>query len=216
MLPAGFQLAPDFPDRLREFIDAVGLEHQEAALFAAVLPKQISEWLAGRQRPSRQRLNLLLASTPGGPYPAGIFAADGPRPRDTVNVARLPLTELRKLGRRPMGTGIGVVAERDPGAQYERRTGNTPETVTAGGEERPGSPVLDAIQDEAAMAVTALQRAIRRALEKDEYTHTREGRDLVVQELEQFAERLGLIGLGDVGLEVMLLANRMRRPELTR
>lgn len=121
MLPRDFQLAPDFPERLREFIAAVGAENQQAALFAAVLPKQISEWLAGRQKPSRQRLNLLLTSTPGGPYPPAIFAAGGPRPRDTINAARLTLTELREQSRRH-GTREMAPSELPPQAAHSALT----------------------------------------------------------------------------------------------
>lgn len=141
-----------------------------------------------------------------------ILRGKGPEPRK--GVVSPPSASRGERSAAEAGTGLsggGVVAEGSVDAHYGRRAGNTPGTVASGGEESiPGSPALEAIRKEAQMAVTVLQRAIRRALEKDEYTHTREGRDLVIQELVQFSERLGLIGLGDIGLEISTLAHRMR------
>jgi hypothetical protein len=214
MRPEKWELAEDFRVRLREFIEALGATHAEVADFSGVLPKQVSEWLAGRQGPTRQRVRLMLNHAPGGPYPVAIFWQDGPRPKDTVNVDHLPFTELKRrdaIPGHPLGTG--VVADGETNVQNARRAGNTHGT-RPGGEEPQGSPAPEVLREEAVLAATALQRALLRSLEQCEEAHyLRKLLDASVA-LDRFAKELGGIGFTDIAEQIAKVSQDIRKPPL--
>ena len=78
-----WKLASDFPDRIRNLRDALGMTQAELANLFGVSSGQVSSWERGLQKPHKKNLRR-WASEHG--WPLNIFAEGGPMPLDVVSL----------------------------------------------------------------------------------------------------------------------------------
>lgn len=88
----GWDLAEDFPDRIKSLRNALGMTQAELAVLFGVSAGQISSWERGMQRPHKKNVRR-WADQHG--WPLEIFLEDGPMPLDTVSMAPRATSEVR-------------------------------------------------------------------------------------------------------------------------
>ena len=91
----GWELAGDFPDRIRDLRDALGMTQAELATLFGVTSGQISSWERGLQRPHKKNLRR-WANLHG--WPLTRFAEGGPMPSTAVSLT--PNSSLDAKGAR--------------------------------------------------------------------------------------------------------------------
>ena len=80
----GWNLAADFPDRIRDLRETLGMTQAEMANLFGVGPGQVSSWERGVQRPHKKNLRRWAHQYN---WPLEIFAEGGPMPSSAVSLA---------------------------------------------------------------------------------------------------------------------------------
>ena len=90
----GWDLAVNFPERIRDLRDALGMTQAELANLFGVSSGQVSSWERGKQKPHMKNLRRIAAQHD---WPLEIFMEDGPMPVSAVSLTPTSTLEAKQV-----------------------------------------------------------------------------------------------------------------------